>query len=267
MAKLIVLAHPFERLSGQVTREKQELVYNDNRNPLWNAPEGKQAALNFKPQMVVSYNSKTGKQSFRIQTKSIVDNTVTARLRMALFGGAQAIVTAVKRNPTLLTQAYEAYVPLKDHYKSFTSFLTIIIRTMLKNKSNALHLFGFNLNNPWVAGGTGTDVTISGDILVKFAPYLCNIVVTIDGKTIGGITGSLVAGGDHISWGNLVDETPFKPQFTDFGTRSYTTPDEEILQIMTYKGEDIYDANGETIGDSETLEAGTNDAYTVAPNA
>lgn len=268
MAKQIVLAHPFERLSGQVTREKQALVYNNNRNPIWDAPVGKQAALNFKPQMVVSYNSKTGKQSFRIQTHSTTDNTEPARLRMALFGATIACVTAATHNPVLLSALYDAYKTVEDEYKSFKSWLSIWMRLGLKNKSATITIGqGVNIKNPWVGGGTGTELTISDEILIKFAPYLCNGIIVVDGVTLGAVP---IGGLEEHLWEELANRSSLfykQKQFEGFGTRETEhSPEEEFEEIMTYKGNDLYKGSS-LLRAYDSLDAGVNAATTTAPNA
>lgn len=243
--KQIVLAHPFERLSGQVTREKQDLVYNDNRNPLWNAPVGKQAALNFKPQMVVSYNSKTGKQSFRIQTHASADNTEPARLRMALFGATVACVSAAMHNPTLLSNLYDAYKTVQDQYKSFRSWLSIWMRVGLSNKSATITIGqGVNIKNPWVAGGTGTDLTISDEVLLKFAPYLCPASCVVDGKIAASVPSA---------------NMPFSTfENSAFNNGDFTMDEDTVL----YQGHTLYREDGEEIAMSSDKVAGT---YTLIP--
>lgn len=261
MAKLIVLAHPFERLSGQVTREKQELVYNDNRNPIWNAPEGKQAALNFKPQMVVSYNSKTGKQSFRIQTKSIVDNTAPARKRMAAFGGTQAIVKVIKRDPEKLAQAYERYATLADEYKSFTSYLMKNIYDALMSGVTAIlpakagsGVSLIYVENPWHATSQTDNIiniTLDAAILQKFALYLCTSSITVDGKKVAGVPSNIM---EFYGEGGFVSS---KFNNGDFVAEGATT-------AVKYKGNSLYKENGDEVTGDDAA-AGT--FYTTAPNA
>lgn len=205
MARHIELAHYIEGMGGQFSREKQKLEYQKNNNPLWNAPVGQQAALNFKPQLIITANRKTGKQSFRIQTKAIVDNTEPARLRMALFGAAQACVTAATHNPTLLSALYDAYKTVEDQYKSFRSWLTIWMRLGLKNKSATITIGqGVNIKNPWVDGGTGTELTISDAVIAKFAPYLCPVVVDIYADRTNKVVKTIGANSATMKWSGFL---------------------------------------------------------------
>ena len=195
MAKRVILAHPFERVSGNITRSKQKLVYAENDNPAWNAPNGKQYARNFKPQMVLRYDAGREKTSFTIQTKHAVNNTPVTRLRQAVFGGATAVYQGIAKNPTLLANIFDKYETVKEQYKSFVSYAQKVIQTSLKNKQATFNFGGrvgtpIYVNNPWVAGGTGTDVTISDDTLLKFAEYLCRTAIYVNGKFACGFEGS-----------------------------------------------------------------------------
>lgn len=269
MAKMVILAHPFERISGNVTRSKQALVYAENDNPAWEAPHSRQYARNFKPQMNLRYDAKSGKTSFTIQTKASVDNTELGRLRMARFGGMQAIVNGIKKNPTLLANIYDRYATVKDNFKSFDSYLAQAAAKAVKEKSATVNYTGYpvagsvvKVNNPWVAGGTGTDVTISDEVLQKFAEYLCPRVIVVDGKVVAGI--------------NIDDsedvETWLASKFNDgsFAKGSAEGGGVGGKQIL-YKGEPLYilkegDYYGDSLGASNTF-GSTLPYSTTAPNA
>ena len=223
----------FEAFSGQVVKMKGKLTYEKNNNPAWQAPVGKQYATNFRPRLVLNVRKSDGSVYWGIRTKSAVDNTEAGRLRFALFGGAQACVTAATHNPTLLSNLYDAYKTVEDQYKSFRSWLTIWMRLGLKNKSATITIGqGVNIKNPWVAGGTGTELTISDEVLVKFAPYLCpnteDILRLVTGAkiTIIGVPSS------SMTWGAFVAS---KFNNGDFSLGN----DNEVL----YKGAGVYQAN------------------------
>lgn len=254
MAKMVILAHPFERISGNVTRSKQALVYAENDNPVWEAPHSRQYARNFKPQMNLRYDATSGKTYFTIQTKASVDNSEIGRLRMARFGGMQAIVNGIKKNPTLLAAIYDRYKTVKDNYKSFDSYLAKAAAKAVKEKNATVNYTGYpvggsavKVHNPWVEGGTGTYVTVDEEILVKFAPYLCNLNVTVDGKEFWY---TAEAGQQKTSL------TEFYPN--DFGATS--------AGYMTFHGESLYYvASGQKVDDAGDF---TTTALTInEPNA
>lgn len=268
MAKQVILAHPFERISGNVTRSKQALVYAENDNPAWEAPHTRQYARNFKPQMNLRYDAASGKTSFTIQTKSAVDNTEAGRLRLALFGGSQAVKNAIKKNPTLLAQAYEAYVEVRAYFISFDSFIAKEVYKGLKTKAASILLGnstgdGIYVNNPWVAGGTGTNVTISNDILLKFAQYLCVVVLKINGKSLVSKVLNLEQPGYR--WGTVIDGIidgagEIKKDEMSLDER---TIEGETVNVVIYSGEDVYSSDGTLQTEDDSAESGA--IYTTTP--
>lgn len=253
MGKRVRLAYPYDMIGGRML-PKQKLVYAENDNPVWNAPEGKQFARNYKPNIVMRYSDKAEKQTFFIKTKSSVDNTELGRLRMARFGGAQAIVNAIKKNPTLLASIYERYATVKDNFKSFDSYLAKAAAKAVKEKSATVNYTGYpvsgsvvKVHNPWVEGGTGTYITISMDVLVKFAPYLCNLSVTVDGKAF---------------W-YTAESGQQKTALTDFYPNDFGTAG---AGYMTFHGEFLYYvASGQKVDDAGDF---TTTALTInEPNA
>lgn len=247
MAKRVILAHPFERVSGNITRSKQKLVYAENDNPAWFAPDGKQYARNFKPQMVLRYDAGREKTSFTIQTKHAVNNTPAVRLRQAIFGGAQAVRQAILSgiDPTTLANIYARYETLKEQYKSFESYMTVCIETALKLKNATINFGGrtgspVKFNNPWVDGGTGTDVTISADTWDKFAEYLCPVVFLMNGKKYPAADG----------WNAWV--VNHYPEFTASSGGA-----------ILYNSENIYNSGGEKMYDTDSF--GNGQSYTTTP--
>lgn len=261
MAKMVILAHPFERISGNVTRSKQALVYAENDNPIWEAPHSRQYARNFKPQMNLRYDAASGKTSFTIQTKVSVDNTELGRLRMARFGGMQAIVNAIKKNPTLLASIYDRYATVKDNFKSFNSYLSKAAAKAVKEKSQTVNYTGYpvsgsvvKVNNPWVAGGTGTDITISDAVLAKFAPYLVMYVATINGD--------VKIYSKEMDWEDFIT--------SPFNTGSISLqPNPEGGSFVMYEGEKLYfvENGNEVTTENSNIGGGDLVLTTTAPNA
>lgn len=254
MAKMVILAHPFERISGNVTRSKQALVYAENDNPAWDAPHSRQYARNFKPQMNLRYDAKSGKTSFTIQTKASVDNTELGRLRMARFGGMQAIVNGIKKNPTLLATIYDRYATVKDNFKSFDSYLAKAAAKAVKEKNATVNYTGYpvsgsvvKVNNPWVAGGTGTDVTVSDEVLAKFAMYLCPTLISVDGKNVAASSGGLTT-----NFGPFVESKFNNGDFAVVGSD----------ELIEYKGAQLYTASGSEVTSAQTIGA---PGYTTTP--
>lgn len=260
MAKHIELAHYIEGLGGQFSREKQKLVYNERRNPLWDAPVGKQAALNFKPQLIITANRATGKQSFRIQSKAIVDNSEPARKRMAAFGGTQAIINVITKDPTKLAQAYERYATFEGGYKSFRSYLAKNIYTALKSGVTAVlpakSGSGVSLiyvENPWHATSQTDNIiniTLDAAILQKFAPYLCTSSIIVDGKKVAGVPS------------NTMTFAAFVP--SKFNNGDFALVGAEEPYGVSYKGSNLY--IDEDVVEGSTI-ASASGITTTAPNA
>lgn len=264
MAKRVRLAYPYDMVGGRML-PKQKLVYAENDNPAWDAPEGKQYARNYRPNIVMRYTDKTEKQTFFIKTKSSVDNTEAGRLRLALFGGSQAIKNAMKKNPTLLAQAYEAYVEVRNYFKSFDSFLVKEIRKGLKTKTASILLGnstgdGIYINNPWVAGGTGTNVTISAEIAAKFALYLAPYVFTLDGEKFASPGKQMY----HICTDPVSGDTPYSGWYGNKFALKYggdmILEEDEIL----YNGSNIYKGSTKCMGNFQLTNGDT--LSTTAPN-
>lgn len=188
----------FEGFGGSL-RGKQDLRYAEHDNKAFDAPAGRQYARNYKPSIVITNYAKTGKVSFQIKTKSATKITAQSLTRMAILGGSGAIIGAILANKVAplyvaLDQAYQNAVH-GGELRTFRAWLNDKIQYMLKNKQNSC-IFGqpvlasTRINNPWVAGGTGTNVTISDKVLLKFAEYLCRTAIYVNGEFACGFPGT-----------------------------------------------------------------------------
>lgn len=244
-----------EALSGQIVKMKGGLVYAENDNKAWNAPDGKQYARNMRPRIVLNVRKSDGSTYWGVRTKSCVNNTPTSRMRLAIFGGATAVFAAIQ-DPTLLANIYAHYETLKDNYKSFKSYAIKVISEGLKKKNNTFNFGGrvgapVKVNNPWVDGGIGTDVTIADEILQKFALYLCPTQISVDGKVVAAYYGPSSARlaafvGSKFNDGSFAVEGVEQEDYT-----------------YTYKGSALYTATGE-VDFNTTIGA---PLFTTAPNA
>lgn len=280
MAKNATLAYPFDHASGKLGTD-QNLKYAENDNPAWDAPDGRQYAKNYKPVMVLNYNPATGKQSFQIKTKSATFMSPATRLQMAVSGGANAVIATII---ALRMSATSALATIYSHFlnmqgsgiipqdMTYRKYLTDVIYKGVKAKASVFTFASPQgqviVNNPWVGGGAGVDVQIQSATLLKFAPYLCNAVVVVDDKVIGGIPSVINdSDGSHdTTWAELKSNGNFGAQFQDFGTRTETIEEVEET-IVTFKGSDLYKIGGARVMAEDTLVSGINAATTTAPNA
>lgn len=215
---------------------KQNLVYAENDNPAWNAPAGTQYARNYKPNIIMTFSEKTGKQTFFVKTKSSIDNSPAGHKRMALFGGTQAMIAGIKKNPNLTADLYDEYVKVKDQYKSFNSWLAKWIRYGLSVKLATLDLGTVSMKNPWVSGGTGTEVVVNPESLRKFASELCPASIVIDGKVIAYAPSASMTMKQFVDGDFNAGELVIKTLETSSG--------EEIGNVLFYKNEVVYRQNG-----------------------
>lgn len=194
MAKRIDFIAPFEGLRGNVSG-RQDLVYALNDNKAFEAPQGKRNyARNYKPRYVSAKRASDGRMYFSVRTRNGVTLSARSLQAMALLGGTGAIYAAIVNNDTLRNGVEMVYRYLIDRTSqglpggipldtTFRQYASGIIRTALQNKATTMTFAGGGavqpvvVNNPWVGGGTGTDITISQQVLVQFWVQL----------TVGGI--------------------------------------------------------------------------------
>lgn len=255
-----------EALSGQIVKMKGQLVYAKNDNPAWDAPEGKQYARNMRPRIVLNVRKSDGSTYWGVRTKNAVNITPTAKMRMAIFGGATAVYQAIATNPTLLANIYAKYETVKEQYKTFKSYAQKVIQAGLKNKQATFNFGGrvgtpVFVNNPWVDGGTGTDVTISGDTIFKFALYLCPFVFSVDGKTYGVPDKRLRF--ICLNWDGIHAEYYHKFNDGSFNLK-YGSPMMEDEDEILYNSSNIYKGSTKCMGDFELTNGDT--LSTTAPN-
>lgn len=248
----------FEGFGGSL-RGKQDLRYAEHDNKAFDAPVGRQYARNYKPAIIITNYAKTGKTSFQIKTKSATKVTAQSLLRMAILGGSGAIIGAILANKVAplyvaLDQAYQNAVK-GGELRTFRAWLSDKIQYMLKNKQSSC-VFGYpvlsdtRINNPWISGGAGTNVTISDKTLLKFAPYLCIGQVVVNGKVVAGVPSSVMV------WGDFVSST------SKFNNGDFTLVEDEQTDVyIHYKGAPLYNMEGSAVTEGDVA-AGT---YTLTP--
>lgn len=175
MRKVRLIA-PFLAIQGNLSGA-QDLRYAENDNKAFESPAGKKNfARNYDPRYIGSLNTKTGKYTYRVKTKSAVHMTPKATKAMALLGGAGAVYGALIKVKTTATYLgvlaqYNALVAIGEK-RSFQQYCMDIIRQAILAGAQNVTFAGpatvVNFKNPWYDGGQSTDVTISNSVLVKF---------------------------------------------------------------------------------------------------
>ncbi len=103
MSKVVKLMEPFEQLSGKVCGHSKFIINlgkkGVSKDKMW-----------------------TGKQC---NSRDLTENPYSADETKAQtrFKAVRLAVKAIKTDPDDLAEAYMAYAPVRDNYKSFTSYL------------------------------------------------------------------------------------------------------------------------------------------------
>lgn len=208
MARKLRLIAPFDSASGNLSGA-QKLLYAKNNNPSWDAPIGSNAARNYKTRYIGVYRTANGSNTFAVRTKSIANNSEKMRRFQALFGGSAACFIEASQNLVILTQLQSAYQRARESNPglTFRKWLTDYMYWMLSEKMPTVAistpLGTVTINNPWVEGGTGTNLNISDDVLVKFWMYLANnpvqfTITTLDGTKKTGVAHGIAETFEHI---------------------------------------------------------------------
>ena len=138
-------------------------------------------AENYSKRYIGSRKSSNGKKFFSLRTAATVNMTAN-RFPMAVFGGTASLAAAIKQTVQLIAPVRDIYKALKaagQTNKGIRGWLTECMYPMLQNKNaevtlSATGLQSVIINNPWINGGHGTDITIPQSVLDKFADELGN---------------------------------------------------------------------------------------------
>lgn len=99
---------PVEAMRGNLSG-KQRLLYAENNNPAWEAPEGKHYARNYKPRYIGAKRAANGHTYFTTRTKHAITNTEASRLVQGTMPAAAALHLIVMRNLTWIAPMQQLY--------------------------------------------------------------------------------------------------------------------------------------------------------------
>lgn len=222
---------PVEALRGNLSG-KQSLMYADNNNPAWDAPEGRQYARNYSPRFIGAKRAKDGKTYFAVKTKSAVKVSAAFKTQNAILAASSVIANICMENVSIAADLQARYKQTAPEGWSFKRWLMSVIRTGLKNKQHfafsGTTLGALFVGNPYLtteipAGGTDISSSYPQDLLAKFWLQLANnaIEFKIDSTrgiaqtsddfdsvitstyNILGLTEVEISGTKYIKWGNL----------------------------------------------------------------
>lgn len=206
MARSIRFIAPVESLSGNMSGA-QELLYPTNDNSAFESPEDAvNYARNYKPRYVGTYRRKDGSVSFQVKTRTAVHMTAAMINAMAVMGGSGAIIGAILRDSQKTAACNAQMVVENDQgagWKSLRQFLDAKIRPELTAKSATIVIapVGGVFNNPWVNGGTGVNLQLPNNVLIKFWPYLASSPITFKVSSLKGVAHA------HDTFGTLIAST------------------------------------------------------------
>lgn len=167
---------PVDAMRGNLSGS-QKLRYAENNNPAWNAPAGVSKARNYTPRYIGNKRF-TGAKGFSVRTVHVINNTPATKKAQALLGGSASCYNQAIRSLMIISNLQQAFIIAKTEDPSLTmrKWLQPKLYAMLENKRPSLSINDGTttvvINNPWVQGGTGTDLPIPAADLVKFWPYL-----------------------------------------------------------------------------------------------
>ena len=103
MARIVKLMEPFDQLSGKVCQHSKFIINLGRKG----VRKGKQWT-----------NVICNPRDYEEHPKSALETKSQTR-----FKAVRLVIKGIKTDPTKLANAYEAYAPVRDNYKSFNSYL------------------------------------------------------------------------------------------------------------------------------------------------
>lgn len=192
MRKIEFIA-PVAAMRGNLSG-KQSLVYAENDNPAFDAPDGRQYARNYGPRFIGAKRSADGLTYFAVKTKSAVNVSPAFRKQNALLAASSEIANICMHNLSLIQGLTDRYKQTAPEGWSFKRWLMSIIRNGLKDKRHfafsGTSLAAMFVGNPYIgtaipAGGTDISNQYPQHLLAKFWAELSDgYVLNVDGRKI-----------------------------------------------------------------------------------
>ena len=268
--KRIEFIAPVEALRGNLSG-KQTLVYAQNDNPAFDAPEGRQYARNYKPRYIGYRRLKDGAVYFGVKRKSATKVDAASKITMAALGTIQDLKSTFKDESIVIEVGgipgtYQAYInfayrtgiedgeidpnisvdrwidgQLIDMMRYQLDFIT------LRVKRNDIS-YTFSIHNPYTSPDVAT-LPISQRNFIKFNPTL----TTGPGAPVISINGMPVVFEDNDSetWAEMltviVEDNPnYKTQLAGLVAQG-TNP-------VTWNNQAVYSSSGvQQMGDTPLL--------------
>lgn len=134
-------------------------------------------AENYSKRYIGSRKSANGKKFFSLRTKATIDMDAS-RNAMAVFGGTASLASYVKKDLTLMGPLKVLFLALKQPNETYSKWLYNKLYPAIGQKQASVTITDgettVTINNPWIAGGTGTSEPVPQTIIDKFASELGN---------------------------------------------------------------------------------------------
>lgn len=178
--KCIEFLAPVEAMRGNLSGD-QVLVYKDGKRAYDVTGVDPVTAQNYVNRYIGSKRSINGKKFFSLKSKSTTNLGTDSRLAMAAFGGACSVAKNAYANVGILSSLQQIYLAKRQAGlipagRSVRNWLQTEVYPMIKNKQASVTIsqgsYSVTINNPWVDGGTGTDINIPADLKTKFDSVL-----------------------------------------------------------------------------------------------
>ena len=178
--KRIEFLAPVEAMRGNLSGD-QVLLYDGDKRAYDVTGSDPVAAGNYDNRYIGCKRARSGKKYFSLKTKSTTNLGADSRLAMAAFGGSCSVARNAMINLSLITPLQTIFVAKRSAGQipstmGLRNWVQTVVYPMIKAKQASVTISegatSVTINNPWIEGGTGTDVTIPADVESKFQSVL-----------------------------------------------------------------------------------------------
>lgn len=267
--KRIEFVLPVESMRGNLSGE-QTLVYAQNNNPAYEAPNGTQYARNYQGRYIGSKVSKSGLKYFAVKTKSATVLNADTRLTMGTLAAVAAIRSALMKDhasdyaqiiANLVIEVTQGIISGTGK-RTVMSLFYEKVSDMLKGHDDRVTFSGSTpivVANPWASKvpSGAISLTISSIVYVKYAPLFFN-----DDNVYGGVNFRINGELLFAPWAN-VSQTEMLVWTSYKGGSVYTAPNyvamvskltlEAESERPLWNGSPIYLGNVEQEGTDEIV--------------
>lgn len=270
--KRIEFVAPVEAMRGNLSGN-QTLLYAENDNPAYEAPNGQQYAKNYATRYIGAKRAANGLKYFAVKQKSSTTLNGLTRNQMGLIGVTAAIRSALMATATWssITNAFNFIKEqglLPTGQETFNKWFNANVQQMLRYKratwSFTQASISFEVHNPYDLTSASA-LRIKKVIWVKFAPLFSfggTYNAGFNFKVDGVIFYAPADGGSSISFRDLVTgETLTNPNF--IASRSgLTIADSGEAFTLHYLEQIVYNNNVAVLAENEVQ---ADAKYTTAP--